>query len=95
MPVDAVTSAEAARILGVSNATVSRACTAHDIGTLLNPRIRVLSPEDVERLRGLVSNKRGNPQFGTAGMAQKGVKARAKARKAAAKQKPSGKKPSG
>ena len=85
MPVDAISSVDAARLLGVSTATISRACTKHGIGTLMNPRMRVLSPEEVEQLRGIVRTQPGNPQFGSKEMAAKGVKARARPKKAAPK----------
>lgn len=75
MPVDAVTTAEAARLLGVATKTVARVCAAHNVGTLLNPRMRVLSPEDVETLRNLIK-KPGNPNFGKPGVAEQASAAR-------------------
>lgn len=80
MPIDAMSTAAAAKILGVAPSTVTRACVKHGIGTLISPRLRALTPEDVEQLRSLVSNQKGNPNFGQPGAAEKGSAARWKAK---------------
>lgn len=92
MPIDAISTSAAAKLLGVAPSTVTRACVKHGIGTLVSPRMRVLTPEDVEALKGLVSSQRGNPNFGSSDLARKAGNARwkaaaAKAKKAAPKKK--------
>ena len=61
---DAKTTSDAAKILGVTPQALSRVCAKHGIGTVVNPRLRLLSSADIETLRGLVRSKPGNPNFG-------------------------------
>lgn len=50
------TTGMAAESLGVTRQWISYLCEQHGIGTLINPRCRVLTPADVAKLRRLVGN---------------------------------------
>ena len=73
---DAVTTTEAGKVLGVSSRTIARACEKHGIGYKVNERMRLLTRDDIEKLRGLVSNQKGNPQFGDPEFSRKAIQAR-------------------
>ena len=73
---DAMTTTDAARILNVSSRTVARASEKHGIGYKANESLRLLTQEDVEKLRGLVSNRVGNPAFGDPQLASEAAKKR-------------------
>lgn len=76
MPNGTNSTSEAAAILGVNRATIARICKANGIGTLVNPRTRVLSDQDIETLKGLVRSERGNPNFGDPEHSRKAIQAR-------------------
>lgn len=73
------TTTEAARVLKCGRSTVQRLCRVHQIGQRESVGL-ILSPEDIERLQPLVSNRRGNPRIGE--QSAKGVAARKKRKKA-------------
>lgn len=74
------TTTEVAALLGCSRDTIVRLCRAHQIGRRESIGL-ILSPEDIERLRPLVSTQRGNPRIGQE--SARGVAARQKKRKQA------------
>lgn len=57
-----LSAADAAKQLGCDPATVRRSCAAHKIGVQISGTW-VLTEADLERLRGVVRAKRGNPKF--------------------------------
>lgn len=54
------TASEAAEEIGCHKSTVSRACEKHGIGIESGRQI-ILLPADIERLKGLIQDKPGNP----------------------------------
>ena len=56
-----VTTADAAQTIGCDSSVIRRACKLHDIGQLFG-KVRLLSPADVARLRGLVQDGPGRPR---------------------------------
>jgi len=59
-----ISTADAAKLIGASKSTVLRLCRLHTVGSKLGNAI-VLTPEDVEKLRGLYQGRVGNPKFWT------------------------------
>lgn len=78
---DVRTTSDVAAELGVTPQAINRVCVAHGIGTMPSTRMRLLTAEDVEKLRGLVHAKPGNPTFGRT------AKAKAAAKKATPRKK--------
>jgi hypothetical protein len=56
--VNAIPTSTAAKFLGISADRVRQLCAEHNIGTLLNPRARMLFPEDIAKLREVLSEKK-------------------------------------
>ena len=55
--------AEAAKAVGRKPARLRQICNAESIGTMVNPRMRLLTPEDVEALKKAVAEmKIGRPK---------------------------------
>lgn len=63
---------EAAATIGCNRYTITRHCQRHGIGDRVGRSI-VLTPDDVERLRGLVRPGPGNPTFGREEMGDEGT----------------------
>lgn len=47
---------EAAAVIGVTPGRLRQVCTQHNLGTLLNPRLRVLSPSDLNCLKVIIGS---------------------------------------
>jgi hypothetical protein len=63
---------EAARRLGCASITVSRVARKHRIGVIVEDgRLAALSESDLTRLRPLIHQSRGNPDWIAAGVARK------------------------
>lgn len=61
---DEITAAEAGRRLGRGTARINAICREHEIGRMLNARLRLLTPEDFERIKAIIeSAKVGNPNW--------------------------------
>jgi hypothetical protein len=60
---DVITLKSAAERLGISLAWAQKQCAKHQIGQLINPRLRLLSPADLEKLRGVIGGRVGNPNL--------------------------------
>jgi hypothetical protein len=54
---------EAALELGVSTSLIRRLCRKLELGREVNDRLRLLSPADLEKLRGAVHGRTGNPAW--------------------------------
>lgn len=53
---------EAAEVLGCSRASVGRQVRALGLGRMI-ARIHILSPADLDQIRGLVNREPGNPEW--------------------------------
>lgn len=60
LPAYLYTTAAAARELGISPRLVRRLATQHNIGTLLNPRLRVFTADDIATMRAR-NRRQGRP----------------------------------
>jgi excisionase family DNA binding protein len=58
--VTTLTTADIARELGISPRLVRRLARQHQLGTLVTPRLRLFSAEDLERIRN--RNRRPGPR---------------------------------
>lgn len=61
-PIELFDGKDAAGQLGVSERTIRRACQQHDIGQQI-AAAWILTAQDVERLRHVVRESAGNPNF--------------------------------
>jgi hypothetical protein len=53
--VNPISTSRAAESLGISPRRVLQLCAEHSIGSMLNPRARVLDQSDVEKLREILA----------------------------------------
>lgn len=77
------TTSAAAAAIGRSARTVRRACQRLDLQRV--GRVYLIRESDLPALREATHESAGNPQFGTAALSARGVAARRKRRKSAAK----------
>ncbi len=50
---------DAARELRVTSGRIRQLCIEHDIGKMLHPRLRMLSPRDIQSLRKILDSQHG------------------------------------